>query len=256
MKILIRIVVTAILFVAGIYLLGSEVAGSEKNESRNDEVIGIMLLASAWVFNVWQGPKLKKVNMAALFTKEIERNIKQLEKQLDENSAPAKKIELAEMYLRINKGQQAIKILEDYDKEMGENIHSDYLKIVANFSVKDFKKAWENVEKVFSKDPNYDDHRIKLWAARCYIELLEPENALNMINEYTKSAGMVAEAFYVKGLAYARLGKMDQAAEQKSELDNLSTMVQKVRKMEIQIFSKALQKEIEAANSKKESKPE
>ena len=249
MRILLRIIVTSILLIAGICLLGQDIVGSGTNENMNDEILGLMLLAAAWVFNVWQGPKVKRGNIAALMSKEIERNIKALERELNLDSPPAKRIELAEMYLRINRPQKTLDILEEYDKNVAENIHSNYLRIIAHFGLKDYRSAWEYVEKVFAKDPNYDNHKIKIWAARCYIELLEPENALNMVDEYTRNAGHVAEAYYVKGVAFARLGRIDDAQTQKDELDNLSSMVQKVRRLEIRLFSKALEKEIQKINS-------
>ena len=71
-----------------------------------------------------------------------------------------------------------------------------------------------------------------------------------MIDEYTKSAGFVAEAFYVKGSAFARLGDIENAMQQFNELEQLSTKVQKVRALEIKIFSKALKHEIDTAKSK------
>ncbi|MCD4657584.1 MAG: hypothetical protein K8S87_08585 [Planctomycetes bacterium] len=247
MRLLIRIIITSALIFFGVYFLGQD--AMDNNESINNELFGLMLLISAWIFNIWLSPKPKGVNVAAFLNKELERNIKKLEREVAENSLPSTKLELAEMHIKFNKSDKAIKFLDEYDAEIPDNLHSFYLRIIACHGNKDFKTAWQYIDKVFKKDPNYDDHRIKLWAARCYIELLEPENALQMIDEFTKNAGFVAEAYYVKGIAYARIGNIEKAELQQKELEQLSSKVQKVRALEIQIFSKALQKEIEDAKS-------
>ena len=248
MRIFLRILITSALIFFGVYFLGRDAV--DNNDNINNELLGLMLLIGAWIFNIWRSSKSTTLNVAALMNRELERNIKMLEREIDQNSLPSTKLELAELYIKFFKIDKALHILDEYDAEIQDDIHSHYLRIIACYGNRDYKTAWQYIDKVFKKNPNYDNHRIKLWTARCYIELLEPENALKMVDEYTKNAGFVAEAFYVKGSAYARLGNIENATQQYMELEQLSSKVQKVRALEIKIFSKALKKEIDDAKSR------
>ena len=113
----------------------------------------------------------------------------------------------------------------------------------AHFQLQDFARAWEKIEYIYGEDPAYDSHKIKLWAARCYIELLEPENALDFIDQFIENAGVTAEALFVKGVTYSRLGNSEKADECIAELEEMSEKVPDMRAIEIKILAKALKKE-------------
>ena len=111
----------------------------------------------------------------------------------------------------------------------------------------DFKKAWELVEYIYSKDQAFDDHKIKIWAARCYLELLEPENALNFVELYIKNAGISADVLFIKGIVFIRLGRIDDAQGIHDELNEMLEGVPELRAIEIMFFVKTLQKELDSA---------
>ncbi len=246
MKVALKILLTLALLLGGLILLGKPQWSPHRDIFA---IFGILCLLSAWA--LWTlGSWSKKTDLVGLIKSELDHRLKQLEKEVKQSPTPEAYLKLAEQYLRLNKAKKVIELLNAHGDEIPDELKTAYLLMKAYFLLRDYAKAWEAIEKIYSKDPAYDDHNIKLWAAQCYLELLEPENALNFVNQFIEHSGATAEALMVKGVALSRLGKSEDAQRCLVELEESKKDVPAVRASQINFLIKALKKELDKPRKK------
>ena len=140
------------------------------------------------------------------------RRIRELESAILDNPSAGNYEELGELYLSEGKYDRARKAYDKAISSRSDSIDPFYRRGIAEIRLKDFPAAIPDLERVISKDRQYDFHGAMGLLAHAYANAAQPDKADALFKEATKISTS-SETYYNYALFLASQQRNDEARE-------------------------------------------
>lgn len=149
-----------------------------------------------------------------------DRSLREIEARLEHFETPELLTQAAAIYLERQKLKKAQQLLERAFEISGPepSKRTRYLLGQIYLLRGEPTNAWRMFDAIYRLDANYQFGEIKLWAARTYLALDEPEAALALAEEFLRRERGHFQALSIKGDALWEQGRTDEAKEAYREL--------------------------------------
>lgn len=140
------------------------------------------------------------------------RRIRELESAILDNPSAGNYEELGELYLSEGKYDRARKAYDKAISSRSDSIDPFYRRGIAEIRLEDFPAAIPDLERVISKDRQYDFHGAMGLLAHAYANAAQPDKADALFKEATKISTS-SETYYNYALFLASQQRNDEARE-------------------------------------------